>query len=202
MKQFFASALAFVAVQAVDPNCTISLSDDEDSTVSVYYDAAADQVVFDANIKDGSFAGFGWGASMQDTEMVIFSANGDSSALETYYGIGTVTPELDHDMLECYDWSVTNNGDKVNFLARRSLECDVHDKTGGSYVVQLDTELDLISSWNPNKSTLSYHGKHKIEFKQTFKSDGTCAGVANKDDAIFSNDLTNWMLSQFGQLIQ
>ena len=61
----------------VDPNCTISLTDG--SELTVYYDAAADQIVMSAAIVDGTFAGFGWGASMQDTEMVVFSANGASS---------------------------------------------------------------------------------------------------------------------------
>ena len=38
-----------------------------------------------ANVLAGSYAGFGWGASMVNTEMVIFSANGDSSAVQYYY---------------------------------------------------------------------------------------------------------------------
>jgi hypothetical protein len=38
-----------------------------------------------AKVLAGSYAGFGWGASMVNTEMVIFSANGDSSAVQYYY---------------------------------------------------------------------------------------------------------------------
>ena len=75
--------------------------------MTVYYDAAADQIIMDANINDGAFAGFGWGASMQDTEMVVFSSNGLDSSVATYYGIGTVKPLEDDNMAECYDTVIT-----------------------------------------------------------------------------------------------
>ena len=199
-----ASALT-VLEQEVDPNCTISLTDG--STLTVYYDTAADHIIMDARILDGSFAGFGWGASMQDTEMVIFSANGDSSALETYYGIGTVKPMEDDAMAACYETKITKGDDGyINFLTTRGLDCDATDYSGGSYVVALDTELSLISSWNPKNPQLSYHGKNKIEFKQTLGSDGKCAGVGiapeQPADGIFSDDVTQWIQNQFSNLFQ
>ena len=194
----------------VDPNCQIALKSGstQTGTVTVYYDAAADQIIMDANVNDGAFAGFGWGASMQDTEMVVFSANGTSSSVATYYGIGTVKPMEDDNMAECYETEITQEDGYVNFLAKRSLECDATDYSGGSYVVALDTELSLIASWNPNNPLLSYHGKNKIEFKQTLGSDGKCAGVAvtaeeePAEDGIFSSEVLQWIQNQFGDLLQ
>ena len=92
-------------------------------------------------------------------------------------------------------------------MTKRSLECDATDYAGGSYVVALDTELSLISSWNPKNSQLSYHGKNKIEFKQTLGSDGKCAGVAvtaeePAEDGIFSSEVFQWVQNQFGDLLQ
>ena len=110
--------------------------------------------------------------------MVVFSANGASSTFQTYYGIGTVKPMEDDNMANCYDSTFTTSDGVVNFEVRRELECDETDYAGGSYVVALDAELSLIASWNPKNSQLSYHGKNKIEFKQTLGSDGKCAGVA------------------------
>ena len=39
----------------------------------------------EANLKGGSYAGWGWGASMVNTEMVVFSADGNKSTVKNYY---------------------------------------------------------------------------------------------------------------------
>ena len=57
--------------------CTQSLSDG--GSMEVSYDPDTSMVVMNALIPDGSYAAWGWGASMVDTEMVMFSANGASS---------------------------------------------------------------------------------------------------------------------------
>ena len=49
---------------------------------------ADDVISMIATLPDQSVAGWGWGGSMTNTEMLIFSANGDKSDMETYYGIG------------------------------------------------------------------------------------------------------------------
>ena len=62
--KLFAAALAIVSVNAftdTDPKCLINLGD---STLAVHHDLDGDQIVMEAHIKTGSFAGFGWGASM------------------------------------------------------------------------------------------------------------------------------------------
>ena len=135
----------------------------------------------EAKIAAGSFAGFGWGATMTDTEMVIFSANGDDSALQTYYGVGQTTPQADDALTACYTTTISQaDGDFVNFTATRPLDCGIEDFGGDNYVVALDTELSLISAWNPKKSTLSFHGHNYLEFKQTLGSAGDCSVSVTK----------------------
>ena len=111
----------------------------------------------------------------------------------------------DDNMANCYDSTFTTSDGVVNFEVRRELECDETDYAGGSYVVALDAELSLIASWNPKNSQLSYHGKNKMEFKQTLGSDGKCAGVATEEPAeegIFSSEVFQWVQNQFGDLLQ
>ena len=55
-----------------------------------------------AKVLDGSYTGFGWGATMVNTEMVIFSANGASSAVQYYYSKTQSTPEVDPTVEACY----------------------------------------------------------------------------------------------------
>ena len=45
-------------------------------------------------IPDSSYAGWGWGSSMTNTEMVIFSADGDKSQAKTYYSKTEDDPTL------------------------------------------------------------------------------------------------------------
>ena len=58
----------------IDPNCTQNLSDG--GTITVYYDQDSDQITMKVSIPTGSYAGFGWGGSMSNTEMIIFSTKG------------------------------------------------------------------------------------------------------------------------------
>jgi len=67
----------------IDPACTTSLTDS--GSISVFYDTTTELVNIEATLVDQSYAGWGWGASMVATEMVIFSANADSSTALTYY---------------------------------------------------------------------------------------------------------------------
>ena len=77
-----------------------------------------------ATLIDGSYAGWGWGASMTNTEMVIFSADGSSSGVKTYYGVGKDTPLEDFSYEACYDTSYVDNGDgKITITTTRPLEC-------------------------------------------------------------------------------
>ena len=69
-----------------DAACTTSISDG--GNLIGYYDTGLEKVVVQATLPDSSYAGWGWGASMTNTEMLIFSANGASSSVTTYYSEG------------------------------------------------------------------------------------------------------------------
>ena len=60
-----------------DPTCTQSTTDN--GTISVWYDPDSEKVIMEATIPDGSYAAWGWGESMTNTEIVMFSGNGASS---------------------------------------------------------------------------------------------------------------------------
>jgi hypothetical protein len=55
------------------------------STINVSYNPTTNLINMEAKVIAGSYAGWGWGASMVNTEMVIFSANGASSAVQNFY---------------------------------------------------------------------------------------------------------------------
>lgn len=73
---------------------------------------------------------------MQDTEMVIFSANGSSSGVSFVYGVGKTYPEDDSALSACYNTGYEQNTDgTITVTASRPLECSVTDYGGGNYVV-------------------------------------------------------------------
>ena len=58
------------------------------SYLTVTYNPTTKLINIDAVVKSGSYAAWGWGATMVNTEMIIFSANGASSAVQNYYSTG------------------------------------------------------------------------------------------------------------------
>ena len=60
--------------KTTDPACTQNLL--PDGTLTTYYDTTTEKVVMKVEIPDTSYAGWGWGSTMKNTEMLIFSANG------------------------------------------------------------------------------------------------------------------------------
>ena len=85
-----------------------------------------------AVIPDGSYAGWGWGGQMTDTEMIIFET-GDSAGVSFYYGVGDTRPEdKDSTYSPCYTTDFTKDGSTYTMTATRPLECtDIAD----SYVI-------------------------------------------------------------------
>jgi len=74
-------------------SCETSLTDKGVFTVN--YDSTNSVMIMNCTIPDSSYAGWGWGKSMDNTEMVIFSANGISSSAITYFSKGKDTPTLE-----------------------------------------------------------------------------------------------------------
>ena len=75
-------------LEATTDPCLISVSDG--STLSMSYDSTTEMVNYKATLIDNSYLGLGYGSSMTDTDMVIFSADGASS---TVYPVYSTTEE-------------------------------------------------------------------------------------------------------------
>lgn len=92
-------------------------------------------------IPKGSYAGWGWGKNMDNTEMVIFEAPTDPTALPdvtTYYSKGKDTPIAEPEMQACYTSTITDLGNgSLQFITTRPLDCGVSN----SYVVKLDSKM-------------------------------------------------------------
>ena len=78
------------APSPVDTNCVQDLGDG--GTITVYYDPDTELVVMEASIPDGSYGAWGWGASMTETEIVMFSGNGASSDVQYFYSTTETAP--------------------------------------------------------------------------------------------------------------
>ena len=78
----------------IDPNCTTSVGE---GNLTVYYDDRTELINMIVNIPKNSYAGFGWGPEMKDTELVVFQATDtvDENTFITYKGVGETWPELD-----------------------------------------------------------------------------------------------------------
>ena len=124
--------------------CDTTVSDD--SRVFMFYNPDTDLINLNAKVTEGSFLGFGWGGSMTDTEMVIFSADGTSSTVGNYYSTTEEKPTLYPVIDSCYTSTVTPGSGYTIFNTTRPLDCGIDN----TYVVQLDTNLTLINAWNPN----------------------------------------------------
>jgi hypothetical protein len=62
------------------------------ATVEIYYDAAEDTLVYQANVPFGSYIAVGYGSSMTKTDMCFWSADGLLSTQEDLYSTGFTTP--------------------------------------------------------------------------------------------------------------
>ena len=101
-----------------------------------FYDTTSEKFVVQATLPDSSYAGWGWGPSMTRTEMLIFSANGASSSMTTYYSIGEQEPTEHEDLASCYTTSTVANSDgTITITTMRPLDCGINN----SYVIKLDT---------------------------------------------------------------
>lgn len=143
---------------------------------NVYYDPATELINMVATLNNQSYGGWGWGKDMTNTEMVIFSANGNRSGISTVYGVGTTDPRNDNNMMACYSSSFVQDtaANTVTITATRPLDCGITDAGGDQYVVQLDQSLRLVTAWNPRNSRLSFHGNDFTSFTQEFLSTGEC----------------------------
>ena len=100
----------------------------------MWYDTGSEKVIMEATIPDGSYAAWGWGESMTNTEIVMFSGNGASSDVQYFYATGETTPTAEQSKYSpCYEWTLNSYADStIVITATRPLECT---SVTDSYVV-------------------------------------------------------------------
>ena len=122
------------------------------SSLAIEWDSANNQVQFWATVTENSFLGLGFGTSMTDTEMIVWSANNSLSYVNTYYSTGNVQPDVLTYDPACYSnqFNYYLSGKYVKFYSTRSLECtpDNPEHPQG-YVIQLNQDTDFIYSFSP-----------------------------------------------------
>lgn len=150
--------------------CTNALPDYTE--ITLFYNPDTLLINLNARVSDGSYAGFGWGSSMVNTEMVIFSADGTSSSVGNYYSTTEDTPQPYPTVDSCYTTSISPGTGFVVFNVTRPLDCGI----ANTYVVQLDTNFTVINAWNPTNPELSYHGPNETSYWTILDSTGSCQG--------------------------
>ena len=108
-------------------------------------------------VPSGSHLGFGWGANMVETSMFSWHADGDDSwTQELYSETNGYPPEVD---TGCYTttWQILD--EHVEFTTKRPLDCGPD-----SYVVKLEEEIPLCSSWK-EVPYLSFHGDNAVAYR-------------------------------------
>ena len=164
------TAFGQVAQAAIPSGCGQTIGS---GTIGAVYDPTTETVTITAVIPNTSYAGWGWGGSMADTEMVIFETSTDLG-VSYYDGTGYFTPTANPSFAPCYTTtsSVDETTQVATLTATRPLECA---GIADSYVIQLDTNLAIITAWDDSSSTLTYHDTNKFSFTQYLGSDGTCS---------------------------
>jgi len=119
---------------------------------------------------------------MTDTEMIVWSANGSLSYVNTYYSTGNVQ----HDVLTydpaCYanQFNYYLSGKYVKFYSTRSLECTPDNPAHPQgYVIQLNQDTDFIYSFSPpgGNYQLENHQGNRGNFACPINSDGSLCTV-------------------------
>ena len=88
---------------------------------------------------------------------------------------------FDPDLIDCYNFTSTLdpfNPEFIDFVTTRPLECDIE----GSYVIETDQILDMISAWNPDESNMSYHRVHRDQITLSICSTGEITLTSSKTE--------------------
>ena len=97
-------ASSALSTDEVDPNCVISV--DDGSTLTMHYNPSTEQVEMISNVKIGTYLGLYWGATLQNTELIVWSAQSGEWAAQgtfkTYMSKGNEMPKVDIGAQGCY----------------------------------------------------------------------------------------------------
>lgn len=132
------SSLFVSAVTVAPPATKIIYSTEDASSIEMSYDSLTETVSFLTHVKMGSYISLGFGHTMVQTEIILWSAPpesaGQTNELGTYYSVGHAKPLSQPELMSCYTWSYTvssTDPNYVDFVTTRPLDCHVPD----SYVI-------------------------------------------------------------------
>jgi len=99
-----------------------------------------------AKVVDNSWLGLGYGTDMDNTEYIIWQANGNESTALPYFSQKPGLPsQVVYNPL-CYTSTATKGDGYIEFYTIRPLSCESSDPTitVPTYEIQLDQETDFV----------------------------------------------------------
>lgn len=109
-------------------------------------------MVYDVFVVANSWIAIGYGSSMTNTDMVWWSNGGETNLQQTdLYGTGHVTPSVDPVNAYTTTMSFNTTDSSATFVSTRPLNVNSGNET---FVIQLDTPIDMIMAYNPNTNVL------------------------------------------------
>jgi hypothetical protein len=139
------------------------------STLSARYDLTRQLVIFEVLVKANSYLAIGFGKLMTNTNIAFWNADGQNSKMMDLYAIaGRVVNELETNNYRS-KMTLLSDG-SVHYISERALDT----KQTNSFVIQLDTPIDMILAWVDTSPILIKHGpSRRWNWSMTLKSDGT-----------------------------
>jgi hypothetical protein len=103
---------------------------------------------------DQSYIAIGYGTAMANTDMCYWGANGSGSLQQDLWSTGNKQPTVD--AVNAYTTSFVVNADNsVSFKSTRPL---APSDSSDTYVIQLNTDINMITAYLTTTYQLSYHG--------------------------------------------
>jgi len=118
-------------------------------------------------VAPNSWIAIGYGSVMHQTDMAFWNSEGNMTDM---YAVGRV---VSNDPVNNYNstWNRLENG-SMHYNSTRPLA----PSSNNSYVIPLDTEINMIVAWFTNEPNLIKHGpSNRFVFKMTLFSNGTAS---------------------------
>ena len=134
-----------------------------------WYDDATSLVNFEVTVEQSSYFAMGYGVDMFDVNMVAWIANSASSSQKTMWSTSESGPATSTE--EYTTTIVSYDAASTLFTSTRTLNPGFTN----SYVIPLDTDLNMVWAYADAVSTNAYHGGNKGIISVNFPSTGGCS---------------------------
>ena len=164
-------------------SATCSFTYGSGATLRINYDpdAFGQNILYTAKVPNGSYLSVGYGTSMFNTDMILWSANGASSKQQDMYSTGHYNPSYSSKR-NAYTTKFTYDDTFTFFESSRPLA-----KTSpGTYVIPVGQEFNMIFAFYQNHNMV-YHNKNIGNFAITLAPTGGCISEGGSNLIIRSN---------------